>query len=322
MSGVSRITQVLEIVREDPRKSLRSVMRYLRYYPILNEIVYRMLGVMRKEAIVEVLGSRMIVSFSDRGISRQLFFDKIREPESTRLFVNQLEDAMTVLDIGSSIGYFPLVEATIVKRGKIYAMEPDTRNVELLKRTLALNSLTDRVPVFNMAIGDRTGEARFIASDCLNCGRVAKDCEGGGGGGAIAVPMMSIDDFIAKEGCDVDFIRCDVEGYEYFIIKGAEKTLRNSRKLKIFMEVHPTSIRMFGGDVLEMFEMLSDFKVEYLVTVSKPPLIDFINPFRGHSLRCEEVTRFDSRVSELITDGGLRRLLQGSFYRIFLEKGR
>lgn len=263
----------------------------------------------------------MVVSFSDIGLSRQLFFDRIREPESTRFLISQLEDGMTVLDVGANIGYYTLIAARNIKGGIIYAVEPDPRCVELLKRNVTLNNLTDRVELHAIAFGDKVGTAKFLRSVAFNVSRIPGEDEELDHNAVVDVPMVTLDDFLKDKGCDVNLIKCDAEGYEYFIVKGGEKTLRSAKRLKIFMEIHPGSIKRLGGNVSEMLEIMSDFNVKALVTMSPPAFRDIINPFRGYSLSYEKVIKYDSKLSELMKDENTMERLQGPYYRIFLEKG-
>ena len=49
----------------------------------------------------------------------------------------------TVLDLGANIGYYAIMEAKVGSSGKIYAIEPDPRNIEILIKNLKLNKIND-----------------------------------------------------------------------------------------------------------------------------------------------------------------------------------
>ena len=58
--------------------------------------------------IREIQGSRMRLSFKDKGVSRELTLVDIREPLLTRTVQGELEKGLCVLDIGANIGYYAL----------------------------------------------------------------------------------------------------------------------------------------------------------------------------------------------------------------------
>jgi len=90
----------------------------------------------------------------------------------------------------------------------------------------------------------------------------------------IEVNMTTLDDFLNDRR--VDFVRMDVEGFEYSILKGMEKTLRKRYPLKMFLEFHPALVEKYGGDSDEVLRLLTDygFLVKYMVKptpiVAKP----------------------------------------------------
>ena len=60
----------------------------------------------------------MILDLHDKGISRALWLFGDRELEHKYLLEKVIKPGMTILDIGSNIGYYPLMELNLIgKKG-------------------------------------------------------------------------------------------------------------------------------------------------------------------------------------------------------------
>jgi len=130
-----------------------------------------------------------------------------------------------VFDVGAHIGLFTLKASKLVgKTGLIFAIEPHPANYSLLRRNIALNSLTN-VRAINAAAGAKRGRTKLYVSKSDPAGHstvtmpdpLCKQC--------IEVPLLTLDDL----GKDVDseriFIKMDCEGAELEVLRGAKRTL-------------------------------------------------------------------------------------------------
>lgn len=299
---------------------VKAVGRFVYYHPI-GEIVantlYEIYGRFRPVVVKNVLGSKMELRLSDYGICRNLFFHKVWEKESTMIYMNMLESQDVVFDIGSNIGYYALLASRYTK--KVYAFEPDPRNFPGLKKNIELNNCINIEP-YNLAVSDRESEIDFlIDSEYCNRSRIATSTQKNQKAQTIKVKAISVDDFVSKKGINsVDVIRSDVEGYEYFIIKGAKKTIKK-HKPKMFLEIHPQLIREYGGDVEEFLNTLKDYRVKYLVKKDFSFLRGVVYPFGGPYKNRLRVFKLNCTIDELL-DSKLRDIvLNTEAYHLFLE---
>jgi len=272
----------------------------------------------KKHIVKDILKNKMILSLTDKGLSRDLFHNGIREPENTKLYQSFLNKDDVILDIGANIGYFVLLASSITK-GKIYALEPDHRSFNLLKKNISLNGLDKKVKTYHVAAGDKKGEINFYQEDYLNLSRVAKKNEVGA-----KVKMITVDDFCSDK--KVSCLRFDVEGYEFFLLKGAQRLL-SEKDVKIFMEVHPSLIEDFGCKLSDFFKMIEDFKVRYYVipdeeSVKNPSLFSiFLLFIAGKRLTSCRVINIDRKIKEIREDKKQKKLLdRKGTYHLFLEK--
>ncbi|NQT94689.1 MAG: FkbM family methyltransferase [Lentisphaerae bacterium] len=178
---------------------------------------------------------------------------------------------MTVLDIGANVGYQAFTMASIVgDGGHVFAVEPDPRNLRLLRANVRLNGWDDRVSVHACAVSDHDGTVPFRVARRSNLNSLAitrhtRDSK------TIEIPIVSLDSFFEKRP-PPNFIKMDIEGHEVEVLRGFEETLRNKQFLiRILMEVHPV---MYTGEhslreVLEMYLSLG-FHCKYLVSAAEP----------------------------------------------------
>ena len=198
----------------------------------------------------EVQGSTMFLDMQNPGVSKVIAVFGIRERAQTELIKRVLRKGQVVLDIGANIGYYALMEATIVSReGKVYAFEPFPRTFGLLERSVEANNYGDIVETHNVAVGDVPGMTKLYLTEKDNT-HITLDPEqystasevvsrNADGWDYVDVESITIDDFM-RDREQVDVIRMDVEGFEWKIIDGMMETLeRAGTGLKMFIEVHP-----------------------------------------------------------------------------------
>ena len=132
----------------------------------------------------------------------------------------------TVVDVGANIGYVTLLLARAVgSAGRVYSIEPMPDNLVELRRNVSINQLSN-IEVLPHAVGAQNGTTRMASG--LN-GVVRPDS------GDVAVQIRRLDALPIR---DPSLVKIDVEGYELFVLQGAEAWLRRSRP-RLWVEIHP-----------------------------------------------------------------------------------
>ncbi len=190
-----------------------------------------------KLVLREVQGSKMYLDTSDKGICADLYARGIREDSATVELQKRLRPGMVVVDIGANIGYYALIEARVVgQKGKVYAIEPIAENVTLLNKNIGANAYGN-IEVFEKAIGDKSCEKEIFLSNKSNlstfCNNKALDMTGE----KRKVKVLTLDQFL-KGKKSPQLVRMDIEGYEFEILQGMEQTMKSSKDLQMFIEVH------------------------------------------------------------------------------------
>lgn len=267
------IKRSFQIIRKEGfRGYLLSIKQYYEAYPPLRKILYYWFySKLHKNKLIvkDIQGSKMHLNLEDFGLSKQLFLNGIREPECTRIMKEQLKKDMTIAEIGANIGYYALMEASIVgKNGKIYAIEPFPPNYELLKKNIDINLYNDRIELFNLAISNKPGKTKLYIKDKHNlCNMLESDSDKS----YVEVETKTLDEFIKGKKLP-DIIRMDIEGFEYYVVEGMKKTLEQCEQCKMFIEVHPFQMYEKGLDYKKPLEMLFEkgFKPTFIVKEHGP----------------------------------------------------
>lgn len=194
---------------------------------------------------------QMYLDLDDIGLSRELLFNGTREEMETRLARDVLKPGMTVLDIGANLGYYALLEASLVgENGFVYAIEPIPRNYEILTKNVDLNRYKN-CRTYCMGVSSKNGTEKMYVSNASNWhsmpsgeeedqSEIRKQWLKGRVDRVIDVPITTVDAFVAEQGIGkVDFIRMDIEGHELEAIPGMEETLKKMpAPLYVFFELH------------------------------------------------------------------------------------
>ncbi|MEI6732038.1 MAG: FkbM family methyltransferase [archaeon] len=218
----------------------------------------------KKEIKLNILGNKMLLPVADEGLSKDLVLEGIREPNSVKCFFKEYKPNMNTIDLGANLGYYLLMEAKIAKKGtgKIYAVEPNPLTFAYLKKNIKLNRYNG-ITLMNMAISDKKGTLPFYMSKMWNCSRFVK----GDASDIIGVKKMRVDTLDNLFGDKkIDFIRMDVEGYEFNILKGAKKLIKNNPGISIFFEFHAQFFNTPQRKEFVKFLKENNLEVKYLFT--------------------------------------------------------
>jgi FkbM family methyltransferase len=195
--------------------------------------------------LAQVKGLKMYLDSRDLSLSPHLLLDGEWEPHVTTALLKTLSPKMTVVDVGANVGYFTLLAARAVGAGgRVYAFEPEPRNLELLRRSVEVNGFAGWVHVSEKAVLDTTGSAILHMPDDSHGGAPSLF---GGWPRQVAVQTVSLDEFFS-EGTRVDAVKLDVEGSESCIFSGMRRVLDDNPDIVVIMEFTPVIVRGAGRD--------------------------------------------------------------------------
>lgn len=155
-----------------------------------------------------------------------------------RTIITSLASGDYAFDVGASIGIHTVFMAKrVAGGGKVFAFEPEKTSCAELLENIKLNNLVN-VETFHFALGNDFSEA-VIASEGGTADfslLTQKKRELG-----TIVKIVPGDHIVKTEGLPIPkLVKIDVEGYEYYVMKGLKATLEHPKCRVICCEIHPT----------------------------------------------------------------------------------
>lgn len=195
-------------------------------------------------------------------LAKRIMFDGAYEPEFASLCAVLVDPGMDALDIGANVGMFTGLIASHLNDGRrVASLEPTAGAHRLLLRNIDRNRLGSRVLALQMAASNRDGrhEIRFCPGreEYSSCGPVVHPAMGGELTERCPVPGTTIDGLCRQHELEPGFIKIDVEGYEYNVLLGAERVIRQYRPT-ILAEVSDSMLRSCGASSSMLISWLTE----------------------------------------------------------------
>jgi FkbM family methyltransferase len=166
---------------------------------------------------------------------------KLREPELFYVLKKETKPGMTVMDLGANLGYLTLFFAGKVgDKGRVYAVEPDPMNYQLLHENILLNKIGHIVKHSQMGISNIDGTLDFYPAKIeRNLSSINKHHKSAAG--SIKIKVQTLTRYFKTKKKLPGLIKMDVEGHEVEILDGGFSLFSQQRfPCKIIMELHPT----------------------------------------------------------------------------------
>ena len=152
------------------------------------------------------------------------------EREQSSLFLKHIRPGQQVLDIGAAVGYYTLLAARLVgPGGSVVAFEPHPENLRYLRRHVHQNGLPN-VRIFNVAVADQDGTARFGGGSGSGTSRLQEE-------GEFEVVVRRLDGLAETHALAPQLLKIDVEGAELDVLRGSAELIRECRPT-IFLSTH------------------------------------------------------------------------------------
>ena len=197
-------------------------------------------------------------------------YKKSSDRKKIEYLKNTIKPGMTILDIGANIGFYTSLFSELTgANGKVYAFEPDKTNFRHLEK---LTSKYSNITIENSAVGDKTQMIKLYYSKNLNVDHQTYDT--GENRNYSEVNCIALDDYFS-ENEKADFIKIDIQGYDYFAVAGMKKTIERSEKVMIFGEFWPYGLKKAGVDHNHYIALLKDLGLNLKFFCSEEDVSNF-----------------------------------------------
>jgi FkbM family methyltransferase len=148
------------------------------------------------------------------------------EPEESRVIRHIADKIDTMLDIGANIGWYSLMASKLNPNSTIYSFEPIPTTYSRLIQNFALNSI-ESLRCHNYGFSSEPGSFPFYfypegsGNASMHNLAVREDAT------IVDCELHTLDSVLDWIPCTnrIDFIKCDVEGNELFVLQGGLKLL-------------------------------------------------------------------------------------------------
>ena len=177
---------------------------------------------------------------------------KEHEPQATRKFIEAIDQARVIADIGTNLGWFTCIAGCMRRDATVYGFELDASNVRVCQSNIELNGLNN-VVLENAAVTNYDGQLTYQkahAEQASAMHRINNDA-----GVACTAKAIQLDTYFADKQ-PPEVIKIDVEGAEQLVLEGMQTTLEHDALKTILIEIHPEWLRDMGGSVAELVQIL------------------------------------------------------------------
>lgn len=184
------------------------------------------------------------------------------EPDVTKILQKILEPGDVFIDVGANVGYFTVLGSTLVgPEGKVFAFEPDPKNIDRIKFHCA-NNKCDNVQIISRPASHSVEDVKFYfnksssgGNALWNPGEYFGDPDFNDG--YTVMKSTTLSDEFATQGIEkIKLVKIDTEGAEYSILKGAKDWLTGQSIPFIIAELNGFGLNKLDTSVEEFIEFM------------------------------------------------------------------
>lgn len=255
---------------------MKRVLNYFRYkYYIFkrNNNLKDFSGELVKKILVKTTEISIVLNRKNGIVDEEIYLKGVFDKEVLDCILENTNSNSIFLDIGANIGYMSFCVSPFVK--KVYSFEPNPNLEKQFYKTIQLNAFNNitRLP-YGCSIAESIeklylNKSNIGASSILSQNKNEQFLE---------IQLKPLDSFF-EQFEKVDFIKIDVEGYEKFVIDGAEKIIEKY-KPKMVIEFSPMYYeRIEKGSTQKFYQKMVNYgyKIENLTTKKPVKSLDDID---------------------------------------------
>ena len=208
----------------------------------------------------EVFGNKLFLS--KKGLGLTVSHYGTYEKSESKIMEEEIKVGNIVVDVGANIGLHTLNMARIVgNTGQVFAFEPDPSNFKILEKNVKVNNYQNII-LEQKAVGDKHGRTTLYQSDHPGMHRIFPQTKQAKG--QVQVELTSLDKYFIDSNLvdKINFIKIDVEGLEFSVLKGMENILKNNKKIKMIFEFMPKNIMEACFAPIELLNYLTSYDLK------------------------------------------------------------
>jgi FkbM family methyltransferase len=195
----------------------------------LLKLISNVLGLKDKNFEVDFFGKTYTGNLQNHIDFLTFFFGSYERGILAFLSNKILKPDYVVFDIGANIGHHSLFFSTQVKQ--VYSFEPYPKVRSQLLKKIEINNIQN-IQVISEGLSDKEQDLEYFEPPSTNTGSGSfhRDHSRKNTSLGAIFHLSTGDNFVSINGIQrLDFLKIDVEGFEYFVLKGLQASLQKFR---------------------------------------------------------------------------------------------
>lgn len=252
---MNRLVSIIKFIWKHPLASKNKVRAFRNFF------YWQLLQKIRPGSVVVpfVENSKLTMEKGMAGATGN-FYTGLAEFEDMAFILHVLRKGDTFADIGANIGAYTILASK--NTGAVsYSFEPIEETFNKLKTNIAANEITELVYPMHCGMGALNGYLYFTKDlDTINH-VIIENANSMKAEDIVEVPVVTIDEIFLDHQPQI--IKIDVEGFEWNVLNGGEKTLLSLHVKAIIIELNGSGKRYGFSDNAIHKKLLGNFFYPY-----------------------------------------------------------
>ncbi|MGE3445868.1 MAG: FkbM family methyltransferase [Acidimicrobiia bacterium] len=193
------------------------------------------------QAIAQTAVGDLVVKVRDPGAQHLLAFGALADEHRESAFMRRLLGRVGVfVDVGATYGWYSRMAWSCNGEAMVVAIEANPELLPLLGQNVGPGAT-----VVHAMVTDQAGEGILHLCDNSTMSSATREV-----GVPVVVPAVTIDEIAGRFRCQPDLIKCDVEGGEMAVLRGAARVRSHSTPPLWLIEVYERYL-LDGGESYE-----------------------------------------------------------------------
>ncbi len=193
----------------------------------------------------------------------------IYEIDNTKILMKYVKKDQIVIDLGAHIGYYTLMMAKLVgPNGKVFAFEPEPRNLELLRKNIVENGYKNVIVVPKAVSNKEEDCILYVGQKSFGANRIFKpEKTNSQEFKEIRTQTIKLDNYFNENSLlkKISFVKMDIEGSERKALEGMEDILSANNELKILTEINKDALEDNNSNYKKMLKYLEEFSFGFFI---------------------------------------------------------
>ncbi len=196
-----------------------------------------------------IQGLKFYAEKGDAGLVGNIYY-KLMDYEDSMFLIKHLKANDVFVDVGANLGHYTMLASGICK-AKSFAIEPIESTLIKLEKNIKLNKLENKVALLNYGIGDKNEILNFTThKTVMNSVSLSEDSN------TVKIEVKTLNELLKNES--PTFIKIDVEGYEYKVLKGANEILKKPSLKYLLIEFNNSGAKFDLKDE-DVFKLITEY---------------------------------------------------------------